>query len=290
MRLWTERTVVAPFMKTRTAHPPGISPMAEEEWLYSDDSFAAQMAARDRLIAERREDVFQEIPEGAAPAAELMEMVAEHAVAHHGARRSGRRVVRPDGVEIDLDGDAPMVVAGRLAQEDFLALIRPEGAAEHVLVSGILCFPAHWTLAEKIGRPLVRIHKPVEGYAETLGARVQRLFDGVRPGQPLMRANWHFAARPEIFTPMPEADKLVRAAPSGGAGAQDWLRVERQTVLRLPETGVPIFGVRTIMTPLSGLTRDQWRGVARAVSELGEEERARKVGPELAARIAREAE
>jgi hypothetical protein len=285
VRLWTEKTVIAPFMETRTAHPPGISPMAEADWLYVDDSYAAQMAARDRLIAERREDVFREVPEGAAAAAELMEAVAAHVVAHCGAAREGRRVTRPDGVVVDLDGDAPMVVAGRLAQENFLAMLKPEGAEEHVLVSGVLCFPAHWTLSEKIGRPLIRIHKPVRGYEEGLASRVQRLFDGVRPGRPLVRANWHFSATPEIYTPMREDAKVhFSASPN-----QDWLRVERQTVLRLPETGAAIFGVRTIVTPLDGLTREQWRGIARAIGELGDEERARKAGPELAARIAREA-
>jgi hypothetical protein len=50
---------------------------------------------------------------------------------------------------------------------------------EHVLTAAVLCFPASWHLADKIGRPLTTIHVPVKVYDETLARRVQRLFDGV---------------------------------------------------------------------------------------------------------------
>ena len=62
-----------------------------------------------------------------------------------------------------------------------LLLEKPDGAAEHVLTGAILCFPSNWTLAQKFGMRLARIHLPVERYDEAVARRVQRLFDACGP-------------------------------------------------------------------------------------------------------------
>jgi hypothetical protein len=180
-----------------------------------------------------------------------------------------------------------MAVLGRLAPEDFLIMERRPGEDEHGLTAGVLLFPAHWTLSEKIGKPLVRIHEPVPDYEGDLSRRVQRFFDGVRIGRPLWRANWHFSAAAEIVTPVREADKpRLYAERLPDAHAARWLRVERQTVLRLPCTGAVVFGVRTLMSDVEGLTAEQWRGLHAAFAAMAPEERAGKATPELLARAA----
>lgn len=282
---WTlDAAPVAPFMSPRSAFAPGIGPLEPEAWLFPAADFAGQMRLRDRLIAERPQEVLAVLPEGEAAAAELAEMVAEEVLARHGAARLPGAIRRPDGVEVPLDLP-PMTLAGRLAQEDFLIMDRPEGAPEHVLTAGVLCFPAHWRLDEKIGKPLVRIHLPVPEYPGDLAARVQRFFDGVKVGRPLTRANWHFAGAPELWTPAHEAEKMVnftrRLTATGEAG---WLRVERQTVLRMPRTNAVVFGVRTLMTPLDALTPEHWRAVLDRIAEAPEHDRARKASPALLAR------
>ncbi|MGM0586642.1 MAG: heme-dependent oxidative N-demethylase family protein [Pseudomonadota bacterium] len=287
---WTlGRVPVAPFAEPRKAVAPGVGALDPAEWLFPAEDFAGQMAERDRLILEHPGWAYDTRPEGEDAAAELLEAVVEEVTARHGAAREDGAVRRPDGVRVPLEGPA-IATAGRLAQEDFLLLDKPEGAAEHVLVAGVLCFPARWVLAEKMGRALVRIHRPVPGYAEGLASRVQRLFDGVKVGRPLWRANWHFAAGPEIVTPMAEADKdpegYDRAEPDADLR---WLRVERQTVLRLPRTQAVVFGVRTLMSPVEALTREQWRALDATLRQIPEGEGAAKLTPALRARAAREA-
>lgn len=286
---WTLPHVpVAPFAAPRTAVAPGIQPLDPAAWIHLDDDFAGQMALRDDLILNRAGWATAMTPEGEAPAAELLETLAAHLATRPGYAREGDALRRPDGVRVPLEGP-PIAVAGRLAQEDLLLMLKPESAAEHVLVAGVLCFPAHWTLSEKIGRPLLRIHKPVPEYPGDLAARVQRLFDGVKPGRPLWRANWHFAASPDIVTPMHEAQKTAAFASRLSPGEDAWLRVERQTVLRLPRTGAVVFGVRTLMSPTSALTPSQWAALHATLAELPEDQGARKLGPALRARAAREA-
>ncbi len=67
-------------------------------------------------------------------------------------RVSPGRVIRPDGQAVAIDPADPFLTLSQLVQED-LCLHHKRGE-EHVLTAALLCFPAAWTLAEKIGRPL----------------------------------------------------------------------------------------------------------------------------------------
>ena len=246
-----DRLPLAPWMAAHTLRLPGTQPIAPADWLQRDEVFDAQMRYRDRLIAERPEAVHA-MTDGAGPAArELLGLVLAHIAGVPGYRREEGAMRRPDGVLVPLDGE-PLVTAGRLVQEDLCLMEKRDGAAEHVLTGAILCFPSNWTLAQKIGMSLTRIHLPVEAYDETVAKRVQRLFDLVRPEAPLMRANLIPYAHPDLHSPRAEFDRHrppeVR-----------FVRVERQTILRLPETGAGIFSIHVYQAPLSAI-----EGEARA--------------------------
>ncbi len=231
---------------TSSARLPGTAPLAEAEWLMQDDAFSAQMALRDRLIATRRTDVIALEERGRVAAEELLSRLLDHLVRSPGYRVGTDGVTRPDGVEVRLLRDDPMATAGRLVQEDLCLMQKPEGAEEHILTGAALCFPAGWMLAEKLGRPLIRIHKPVTAYDDGLARRVQRLFDGVRVGQPLWRFNALRYVDPMLFQPRHEG------VPKYGAEQeQRFIRSERQTILRLPRTGAVVFGIHTFVVRLA---------------------------------------
>lgn len=270
------RPAVLPFLDPRLAHAPGLQPLDPDAWLLRDAAFSPQMALRDRLVATRREDVHVLLPEGEAAAAELLAVLRSALGLPHGATE----VLRADGIAVPLSG-SPLLVAGRLVQEDFLLLLRTEGEAEHRLVGGILCFPARWTLAEKMARGLVGIHAPVPDYPQTLAPRVQRVFDAVRPGRPLWRANWLVHDRPDLFQPGFEARKAPRDFSRGPL----WLRVERQTLLRLPASGAVAFGIKTDVAPLGCLSAEEGRALVAAVAGLPTAELAYKGGAPLLARL-----
>jgi hypothetical protein len=216
---------------------PGIAPLDPATWLRVDEAFAAQMAERARLLTGQREDVIA-VTEGAGPAMdELLQFVLDWLAAHgDGYDISAREVRRPDGVTVPLDRADPMGTLGHLVQED-LCLMEKRGE-EHVLTAAVLCFPASWRLAEKIGRPLTAIHVPVPEYDAGLARRVQRLFDGVQPGRPLWRFNALNYVDPVLHQPR------SRVQPSETADLP-YLRSERQCVLRLPRTRACVFSIHT---------------------------------------------
>ena len=246
-----DRLPFAPWMAEHTLRLPGTQPIDPADWLQRDEAFGPQMAYRDRLIAGRPEAVHA-MAETCRPAAEeLLALVLAHLAAAPGYARDGAAVTRPDGVTVPLEGP-PLLVAGRLVQEDFVLLEKPDGADEHVLTGAILCFPSNWTLAEKFGRGLARIHLPVDRYDETVARRVQRLFDFLRPEAPLMRANLILYSDDDLFNPRHE---FHRHTPESGAAR--FVRVERQVLLRLPATRAVVFSIHTYMVRPEALTPEQ---------------------------------
>lgn len=220
---------------------PGIAPLTLADWLMVDEAFGGQMTERARLLRDQREDVLAVTPEGAAAAQELLEYVlswlADHAP---GYVLRNETVTRPDGVDVRLDQSDPMGTLGHLVQED-MCLMEKQGD-EHVLSAAVLCFPASWRLAEKIGRPLTSIHVPVAEYDAGLARRVQRLFDGVQVDRPLWRFNALRYADPKLHQPR------SRVQPSVAGGADyPYLRSERQCVLRLPKTRACVFSIHTFV-------------------------------------------
>ncbi|WP_299674453.1 DUF3445 domain-containing protein [uncultured Roseobacter sp.] len=216
---------------------PGVQPLGEP-WLRVDDAYAAQMAHRRGLIADRRAEVYW--LDGAAEMAAAEVLVEALALLPGlGFAVEGRRCVCPDGVEVDLEAEAPLVVLGKLVQEDIC--IMEQRGAEHVLVAACLCFPARWLLSEKAGRPLLHIHGAVDHYDEDMARRVQRLFDGVQVGRPLWRFNGLPETEPELFQP-----RSVLAPPrTRPEGAAPYWRAERQCIVRMPESGAVVFSIHT---------------------------------------------
>lgn len=236
-------------MDPRLSRLPGIQPLDPGDWLRVDDAYAGQMAEREHLLATRPADVVALLPEGRAAAEELYETVLAQ-LPGLGFREVSEGWVRPDGHHVPCDPNKPLETLGRLVQEDLCVLEEgPDG--NHRLTGAVLCFPASWTLSEKIGRGLPAIHRPVAGYEGQLAKRVQRLFDAIRPEQPLWRANVLAYADPTLFHPRREGESRQKDHVGG------YIRSERQCLLRLPKTRAVVFSIHTYVVQIDSLTADE---------------------------------
>lgn len=228
---------------TAATRLPGTRPLDQAHWIIVDDAHALQMEARAQLLADRRDAVLA-LDHSALPAAgELLDHVCAALADRADYHVHADRVIRPDGVTVALDHDDPLLTLGHLVQQDF-CLLQKVGQ-EHVLTGAVLCFPASWTLAQKFMRPLIRIHQPVDSYDADMARRVQRLFDGIKPGLPLWRFNALWYADPSLHQPRRESNKRSHTR----ATDPQYLRTERQSLLRLPQTQAVVFGIHTsVMT------------------------------------------
>jgi hypothetical protein len=246
-----------PWIDPRTRRLPGILPVEGRDWLRQDEAYGAQMALRDRLIRGKAEVVHALMPEGRAAADELYAVVLDWLRGADGFVVEGSSVRRPDGVTVPLDPDQPLLTLGRLVQED-LCLMEADGE-EYRLTGGILCFPASWTLAQKLGRPLTGIHHTVPIYDADIAKRVARLFDAIRPEQPLWRMNYLTYDDFVLHQPRREGEKRPRPTD------HVFIRSERQCLLRLPVTKAVVFTIHTYVVDARAVTPDELAALRDAV-------------------------
>jgi hypothetical protein len=241
---------VAPWMDALGARLPGLQPVADGDWLRIDDAFAGQMAYRDHLLATRRDDVVMRAGNIDDAERQLLAQVIENVLALPGFTRTDSGIRRPDGVVVNPDAEAsPIIAAARLAQEDFLILEQtPDG---HMLQSAVLCFPASWSLSQKIGRNMLRIHQPVERYDDNIARRVNRVMDVLQQGNAVWRANVLCYNDPELHQPRLEHERRP-FDPS----LPTWVRVERQSLKRLTPT-TTVFAIHTYLVPIDRLSDEQ---------------------------------
>ncbi len=245
-----------PWMDPRLSRLPGVMPLAGEDWLLQDEAYGPQMAERDRLIADQTDLVYRQLPEGRPAAEELYDLVLAALAGRAGFDIGPKTATRPDGVQVTLDRTEPLKTLGRLVQQDLCLMEKAD--AEHRLTGAVLCFPASWHLHEKIGRPLIGIHKPVHSYDGDLAARVQRMFDVIRPGMGLWRMNSLVYRDPTLHQPRREDDPRIDRRGGG------FLRAERQCFIRLPQTQAVLFSIHTYVVPLDSLPADALAGLDEA--------------------------
>ncbi|WP_236939944.1 heme-dependent oxidative N-demethylase family protein [Falsihalocynthiibacter arcticus] len=243
-------TFLPPEQVTRACAPrmPGIAPLDFADWLQISEVYGPQMALRRELLAQRSTDVLVE----ASPVlgSELLDFVLAQLAARPDFEVTAEAVICADGVQVAVDRAAPLATLAQIVQEDFCILVPQDG--EYVLRAAVLCFPASWTLREKMGRPLLGIHAPVDTYMPDLAKRVQRLLEAIRPEAPLWRANALFYDAAELFHPRTEA------APREIHGEHEpYLRSERQSLLRLPSSGAVVFSIHTYLLRRAALTPAQ---------------------------------
>jgi dimethylamine monooxygenase subunit A len=232
----------------------GLHALAPADWLELGPDAGQQMAERRRLLAERPAEVVAALPESVPGQQELYALVHEHLPEYFPDRweQDGAALINQVTSErFPGDPAEPLATLGRMVQEDFCLLqASPSG---YRLTGAVLCFPAHWRLADKLGRPLDVIHAPVPDFDARLARPVDRFFASLQVERPVWRVNWSLVDTPELFRP-PEHRARPRQIDAAHAGEQLWLRVERQTLRRLLGCCDVVFGIRAYLEPLAEVT------------------------------------
>lgn len=237
----------------------GLVRLAEDDWLARQPDLAAREAAFDA----HPESVVV-LPEAEGAALELADMLG-------------------------IDGGLEQVARGQW--EDVCLLTRERGDAPLRLTGAAVAFPTDWRLEEKIGKPVMAVHQPIDGYAEQLGNAVDRFLDGLRPGAIFGRTN-AFVVANGMLRYLPQDDPAQRFAhvTPANAGQMLYVRCERETLRRLPKSGAVVFTIGVHVAPLGSLSD---AGVSRVVQTLDgfeDGEGARRAAPHYAKALAAYAE
>lgn len=229
----------------------GLVKLEEQEWLQPNPDPAARAAG----FAQFPEGV-QLTPEVEAPGRELAAMLG-------------------------VTGALPE--AARAVHEDLCLLTQRPGEEAYRLIGAAVAWPSDWRPAEKIGLPLRALHAPIQGYEEHLATGVDRFMATLRTGAIYGRCNWFVAATGERrwLPDRPPQEAFAHVTPDN-AGETLFVRSERQTLRRLPETGAILFTIGIYVEPLGRLAPANIARLAQAVRTLVSGEGDRRGAPAYA--------
>lgn len=237
-----------PFMNGIPDVEPGLKPIASESWLSPDTEAARWLRDKCLIMKMMRSSVSGGLLDGAA-AEELLALMVE-----------------ATGKVPDQEMPTALEEAASLVSDD-LCLLAADRPGDWRLIAGVLCAPTYWSLPERIGLDLGALHAPVPGGDPELAGRVGRIFTGLRDGVVLERFNWTVQTSDKRYTP-------DRPTARGKEISDLHLRVERQTIRKLPKSGTVVFTIRVCVDPLvplllDGETReafeDAWLGAASSL-------------------------
>ncbi|MCH2059355.1 MAG: DUF3445 domain-containing protein [Verrucomicrobiales bacterium] len=153
-------------------------------------------------------------------------------------------------------------------EPDFLILL-PEPGGQFLFKAGAVCFPSSWRPEEKIGLPIHAIHAPVPTLNEKLGAQIDTFLTRLKPSTPWQRFNWGLSGSP-VLNQHPRLNHQQLIHPLNPR--QTWIRIEDQILLRLPESGAILFGIRLVNIELTEIKQqpEACSGLRRAIKTMPE--------------------
>ena len=236
----------------------GLARVHADEWLWPGADLAARAA-----VFDAHPEAIAVLPGAEPAAAEAAQLVAGRPTLPEAARAVWEDLC---GMQADADG-------------------------AYRLTAGALGFPTDWSLAEKLGLPMLAIHAPIHGYAEQLAAGVDHFLAQLTPGPIFARANWFVVANdhPRYMPQDDPAQRFAHVTPEN-AGDTLFIRCERQTLRRLPQSQAILFTIGIAVQPLGTLSMGAIARIAANVSGLasapnpGEFER--RAAPHYAAPLA----
>jgi dimethylamine monooxygenase subunit A len=233
----------------------------------SDDHYQAEIALKRKQLQEDYHYYYQSILPNQHAAWETVEKVlndlVRHDPAHFALTLRGNELTFENkllneiqsftpGIDSSLPVE-PLDWVGRQVQEDLVLLNTPGE-----IVAGHLCFPSGWSLNEKMGRQFIEVHAPLPVLTAPMIQAANNLIERLPLNKPVVRNNWGFRLGNQLDLSSKHAmwyRKKLADENHGmnltNIGEKIFLRVEHQTLTRLPKSGYVLFTIHTYQNVLA---------------------------------------
>lgn len=264
-----DRPVYRPYRWASADFQLGLRPIKPETWILIGADHAEVMRQKHDRLNRSRPYYYRTLPESLPAQRELRNRVTTHLVSDHpGSFERMGSVIRSviTGQTLDLNDDSvePLLQLSYLIEEDFMLL--DEGGGIPRITAAANAYSSSGRLVASVGRDMEWTHEPVPQLTQKLGAKINRVLRTVHPATPCERFNWQVTPMASVFFPhtnphASNAAAMHQAAAelrddAARAGELLWIRVERQTLTRLPGSNTVAFSLHTYSDPLSSIRSD----------------------------------
>ncbi|KAL2670022.1 hypothetical protein Neosp_014901 [[Neocosmospora] mangrovei] len=247
----------------------GLKQTDVENWIELDETYLEKYHLKKRLYRENRDEVLAYLPGCDDGLFEALELVKNTLIRRYPTmfRLQGPHILENlvTGDVWDLRPEAvtwkthhPLEVMGLLATEDFFLLYNDPKTGQTKLRAGGVCFPAGFKIEERMGLSLWEIHAgKVPQYESKLAKSMDRFFERLKVESAVSRFNYAIDDSSELFHRHPHHNLTLEQLENPPKLEDLHLRVERQTLQRLPKTRALLFTIRTYVTPIVEVTKDK---------------------------------
>ncbi|KAF3910884.1 hypothetical protein ABW20_dc0107314 [Dactylellina cionopaga] len=240
--------------------------MEPDWWLELESTYVTRLAQRKKLYDEHRQRIITVVSEeidgnGTIALAwrELKEMIIQFLCARY-----------PKYFSLDLQ---KMVFYNRILDrrfeleevdsvkfifenvpEEFAIMSLDEKTGKYVNRGGIICSAIGFDIAGVVGKELGQIHAGVPDYKEKMGMSMDRFFSKMSTNKPIQRGSWDIVPGEPLF--VESGPELVRIKSTQNPHLKEedlTLRVDWQTLRRLPLSNAIVFNYKALFTPLREL-------------------------------------
>jgi len=246
----------------------GLRPVRKSEWIQFSPRHADNMREKRSRLSAQRDRYYRTLPESLNAQRELRDLVVAHLLTDHAERYAlagSTLTSRHESLTWQLDDPQiePLRQLSDVIEEDFMLLQELDGVLRITASSN--AYSSSGRLVSAVGQTVHWAHMPVPTLSDKLGVRIDRVLSSVHEDTPCERFNWQVTPMATLFFPddpdrananaMHAVCDELRCEP-GRAGELLFIRVERQTLSRLPDSRTVAFSLHTYSDPLSVLGAD----------------------------------
>ncbi|KIV92538.1 hypothetical protein PV10_03829 [Exophiala mesophila] len=234
-----------------------LTKMETNWWMELEKTYVARIAQRKKLYAEHGESVCGWLPGSELVCKELMEMVLQFLCARypqyftlHSDKKTFENKIL--GTKQDVSAKHPLLVLLDNVPEDFGIMLRNPETGYYHLRAGLICSALGWNVGTKIGMQLHQIHATIPDYKEKMQFSMDRFFTKMPTNKPIQRGSWGLEVDQPLYMPPGDPHEKYRDFQSPDLDtSRIHLRVDWQTLRRLPLSGGIIFNFKALFTPLA---------------------------------------
>ncbi|KAF8150626.1 hypothetical protein B0H34DRAFT_784890 [Crassisporium funariophilum] len=241
-----------------------LKKLERNHWLELDSSYRERIAERKEIFNRHGRNAVNLLPGGEDACSELVETVIQFLCIRYPCQFSFNNRTRVFhnailGADYDLKKISPLTFLLENVPDDFMIMMEDAKTGFYVLKGGSTCTGMGWNMAGKIGKNLQEIHLPAPDYKEKMLMSMDRFFSKLTSDQPIQRASWQLEIGKPLYLQPDDPLFPPRFKQLEDLSLDDiYLRVDRQSLLRLPRSRAIIFGVNVIFTPITVLRNEPY--------------------------------
>ncbi|KAK8160657.1 hypothetical protein IWX90DRAFT_274448 [Phyllosticta citrichinensis] len=234
-----------------------LSKLDTDFWLELEDTYAERIKQRQEIYSRVGNRVLDCLPGGELACKEVMEMALEFLVHRYPQyfRLDKKKMVFYNGIlntKADLKKEKPLEVLMNNVPEDFAMVLRDPESGFYFLRCGVVCSSLGWDLGSKAGLRLDAIHESIPDYKEKMSFSMDRYFAKKPTDKAIQRGSWGLEVDQPLYMPVGDPHEAYRDVQDPNVDiSRIHLRIDWQTLRRLPLSGAVVFNFKALFTPVT---------------------------------------